>query len=124
MKKLLLALLLVSSLASAQTANTAVLSFTRPTTYSDGTTFPTGTNVSYGIYQALQGVTPKPRMSVISSTANSVVAPTINTGLLSGKTYCWNVTTIVGTDESGMSNEACKTFAPALPTPPTLLIVN
>jgi hypothetical protein len=112
-----LILVLLSSFAVAQNAvaaNQAVISFTAPTTYTDGT--PITAVLSYGVYQALQGQ-PKVKVATVLTTTS-----TITTGLLSGKTYCWQVTAIDGAQESAMSNEACKTFAPPIPNAVTITV--
>ena len=108
MKKisLLLAALLLS--VSAYAANTAVLTWTGPTTYTDGT--PIVGTLSYNIYQGVQG---QPKVKVGSPATTATV--TISTGLNNATTYCWTVTAVLATLESAQSNEACKTF-PALPT--------
>lgn len=114
---LILALALFTIVAGAQTApNQAVITFSRPTTYTDGTAIPSSVAITYGVYQGVQGQT-KTKVASISA-----VTATINTGLLSGTVYCWQVTAAAGGAESAMSNEACKTFAPAVPGAVTITV--
>lgn len=78
---------------------------------------PANDNPTFVVYQGLQG---QPKVAGPTTTAKTL---TINTGLASGKTYCWHVTARTALDESLPSNEACKTF-PAVPAAPTSLIVH
>ena len=118
MKRLLLALaILVPFVVPAQTVvNQAVISFNKPTAYTDGTPIPASVALSYGVYQALQG---QPKVKVATITATTA---TITTGLLSGKTYCWQVTTSDGAQESAFSNEACKSFSAPIPNAVTITV--
>ena len=113
MKKSILALSLMAA-ASAFAANQAVISFSAPTTYSDGT--PITLPLSYGVWQGLQGATKTKVATVTTTTA------TVTTGLLSGKTYCWQVDASDGAQTSALSNEACKTFPPAVPNAVTITV--
>lgn len=90
--------------AHAQTARSATITFTRPTQYTDGTTIPTGTAITYNVYQGARGSTTKTRVGTITATAT-----TINSGLQPGET-CWQVATVANGVESTLSNEGCKTF--------------
>lgn len=93
------------AVANAQTARSATISFTRPTQFTDGTTIPTGTTITYNVYQGARGSTSKTRVGTITGTST-----TINSGLQPGE-YCWQVTTVANGAESALSNEGCKTFA-------------
>jgi len=95
----------------AMAANTAVL------TWDYTSNDPANDNPTYQVYQGLQG---QPKAAGPTTTAKTL---TINTGLVSGKTYCWAVTAVVGANESSPSGEACKTFPPG-PAAPTNLQVN
>lgn len=98
--------------ASAFAANTAVLTWTPPTAYTDGS--PIVGALTYNVYQGLQGA-PKVKVGSPATTATA----TISTGLNNGATYCWTVTATQGTNESAPSNEACKTFPLVPPAAPT-----
>lgn len=110
----LLVLLAWCAVANAQGTRTAMITFTRPTAYTDGTSLPTSVVVSYSVYQGAKGSTTKPKVATITSTAT-----TISTGLAPGET-CWQVTAIANGVESALSNEACKTFA--FPAPDVVTI--
>lgn len=89
--------------------NTATITFSPSTTYTDGTAYPTGAVVVYDLYQGIKGAT-KTRVGAFSSGGS------INTGLLTGNEYCWDVVTVVkvGTAPVTLSDhsaEACKNFA-------------
>lgn len=118
MNRLAPILVLISLGALAATPNQAVLSWTAPTTYSDGT--PVTDPITYTVYQGLQGQ-PKAK----GPTGITATTVTISTGLLSGRTYCWAVTAATATSpESAPSAEACKTFPPAAPEAPANLTVH
>ena len=110
----ILALLLALASAGAIAANQAVISFTAPTAYTDGT--PITLPLSFGVWQGLSGA-PKTKVATITTTTS-----TITTGLLSGKTYCWQVDVSDGTQTSALSNEACKTFPPGVPASVTITV--
>ena len=91
--------------AAAQTANTATITFTRPAIYADGSALdPVAVAVTYGLYQGLQDQ-PKTKVATINA-----VTSTVTTGLLSGSTYCFQVSAIANGVEGDLSLEACKTF--------------
>jgi hypothetical protein len=97
-------LLLAVFPAMAQTTRTAVITFTRPAVYTDGTAVAASTVLSYKVYQGAKGSTSKPVVATITATAT-----TINSGLQPGET-CWQISTVANGIESALSNEACKTF--------------
>ena len=99
MRRRLLPLLLCLFAASVFAANQATLTWTY-----DTVTWPT---VTFNVYQGPQG---QPKAKVL--TGVTPLTATINTGLISGSAYCWEVTAVVGSSETGPSNEACKTFPP------------
>jgi hypothetical protein len=119
-KTILLAAALAAAVLGASAAlaapNQAELSWAAPTTRADGTTI-TGA-ISYNVYQGVGAGSTKTKVGTITATGT-----TLNTGLLSSTTYCWEVTAFEGEagPESARSNEACKTF-PA--SPPTTLTVT
>ncbi len=107
-------LILLALSAQAQSVPSATISFTAPTTYTDGTPIVAGTVITYGVWQGLKGAT-KVRVATITSTST-----TISTGLLPGSEYCWTVTAIINGVGSAQSNEACKLMP--FPTPSPIVI--
>lgn len=98
-------------------ANTATITFSPSTTYTDGTNYPASAVVTYDLYQGVKGAT-KVRVG------SFVSGGSISTGLLTGNEYCWDVVTVVkvGTaaaEEGAHSAEACKNFKG---TPGTVVI--
>ena len=96
-------------------APSAIISWTAPTTYVNGTPLP-ATGIGYNIYQGLQGAA---KTKVGSTTS---LTYTVSTGLVPGTTVCFQVSTTLGTDESVLSNEACKPLPPSLSEPINLII--
>lgn len=107
-------LLLASSVVVA--APQAVLTWTAPTTNTDGTPI-TGT-LTYNVYQGAKGA----EGATPVQSGLSALTVTITAGLVDGSTTCWQVTAVEGGQESVKSNEACKTFPPATPIAPTLTV--
>jgi hypothetical protein len=107
--------------AFAQTANTATINFTAPTTRVGGGAI-VG-SLSFNVYQGVGKGTTKTLAGSISTTGL-----TINSGLQAGTDYCWQVTsmeTISGAapgPESARSNEACKAFPPG--TAPNVMTIT
>jgi len=122
--RLLLAFMLAVAIAACVNHATAqgpsaVLSWTAPTTYTNGSLIGSAT-ITYNIYQGLtgqEGTTPV-------QTNLSATTATITAGLTPGTTQCFEVTALVAGVESAKSNEACKTFAPLVPSAPTSLTVH
>lgn len=104
-------LLLCSNLAMA--ANTATITFSAPTKYTDGSSIASGTTITYNLYQGLKGASKTKVGAVVSGAI-------VTTGLQSGQEYCWQVTALINGVESAMSNEACKAFE--FPTPEAVVI--
>lgn len=102
--------------AFAQTTRTATITFTRPATYTDGSTIPTGTAISYEVLQGAKGSTTKPIVATITN-----VSTTISTGLQPGET-CWQVVAVINGVKSAVSNEACKTFPFPIPEAVTITV--
>lgn len=88
----------------AQQARTATITFTAPTTRTDGTNI-AGT-LSYEVWQGLKGGT-----KALAGTINNTSA-TITTGLQGGREYCWHVIAVEAGNpiKSAPSNESCKAF--------------
>jgi len=116
MRKLCLILLgcLVSFAALAQTTRTATINFTKPITYTDGTPIPANAAVTYRVYQGARGGQ-KTLIGTITETQTEV-----SSGLERGQEYCFQVTTVVGNEESDPSNEGCKAFR--VPTTVTITV--
>lgn len=111
----LLVVLAWCATANAQTARTATITFTAPTTRTDGSAI-TGA-LSYEVWQGLKGGT-KTKVSTITTSAT-----TINTGLVGGREYCWHVVAVeAGGGSSVPSNEACKAFAVSEPNTVTITV--
>lgn len=105
MKRLILAALLLATFpAIAQTPRTAVISFTRPAQYVDGSAVSTSTALSYKVFQGAKGSSTKALVGTITATDT-----TITSGLQPGET-CWQVSVVANGVESALSTEACKTF--------------
>lgn len=125
----LLCLAAIASLASAQAATptcvagvkgvapTATVTFTPPATQSDGTAFPSGTTLTYNLYQ---GTSSGAEVKVASSSSGSPI--TVNTGIVGATTYYWYVTVVDANGESAPSNEVCKSFPAPLPGVVTITI--
>jgi hypothetical protein len=105
-----LAGLLVAATVFAQTAPTAILSWSAVTTYTDGTTIPTSCPVTYNIYQGATATTLTKVATGVTTLTN-----TITTGLSDGNTYFWAVTGVACTVEGAQSNAASKAFAAGVP---------
>ena len=110
MRKLYLLMLLLPFTAFA---GTATLTWTAPTTNTDGSTI-TGP-VTYKVYGALQG-------SAKALIASPAVSPFTHSAVPTG-TFCYHVTAVVGTAESAPSNESCKVIPAPTPNPPVLVTV-
>lgn len=110
------------SLGAIAAPNQAVLSWTAPTTHTDGTPIGGTETLTYTVYQGLQG---QPKVKGPTGIAGLTV--TISSGLLSNRTYCWELTATSSADpsiESARSIEVCKTFPASPPEPPTNLTVR
>lgn len=119
MKKLLAILALAPVAVFAQVVpNTATITFNAPTARTDGA--PVAGAISYKVYQGISGQA-KTLVGTITTTNT-----TINTGLVGGNRYCWEVTATEAAPganvESARSNEGCKTFAVAGVQPVTITI--
>lgn len=113
--------------ASAQPAptNTATLSWTAPTTNTDGSTITAGA-VTYNIYQTPAGaVSGGVKLASALADTGDVVSTQAGGGpIADGQTLCYNVTAVVAGVESAYSNQACKTWAAGTPVAPSGLTVK
>lgn len=103
MKYLAAILLMFAAVAQAQTPRQAVISFSAPTKYVDGSSIAAGTALSYRVFQGAKGAT-KVLVGTITATTE-----TITSGLQPGET-CWQVSVVANGVESAQSEEACKSF--------------
>lgn len=117
MKKSLLVAALLLAFAGAASAQSVTLNWGAVTQDVNGATL-TG-SVSYNIYQGTKGQAVKTKVASSVTTTAALTSP-----LFSGKEVCWNITAVVGTDESVYSNEACKTFPKAAPKAPASLVAE
>jgi hypothetical protein len=83
----------------------AIIEFTAPTEFTDGTPIPAGTVITYDVMQGEGEGSVKSSIGIISETRQTITA-----GLEVGKLYCWQVVAIVDGRRSAPSNEACKSF--------------
>lgn len=106
MRRLLLVLLtLIASCAIAQTVTTSnTLSWTAPTTNTDGSTI-TGT-LTYNVYQGAKG-------GAFTKTASAVTGSSTTVTTTAGS--CFAVTSVAQGSESALSNTACL-LQPSGPT--------
>jgi hypothetical protein len=103
--------------ASAAVAQSAKLTWSPVTQYDNGT--PITLPVSYNIYQGTRGQAVKTKV-----TASTTTTVSLTSALFAGKELCWNVTTVVETEESVYSSEACKIFPKAAPKATSSLTVE
>lgn len=94
-------------------AGTATLTWTAPTTNTDGSAIAGA--ITYRVYGALQG-----QAKTLIGTG---VSPYVHNAVPVG-TYCYQVTATVGGVESARSTESCKVIPPAVPNPPTITTIE
>lgn len=113
MRKLIsiIALSLVAFAAIAQAAPQTVLSWTAPTTLQDGTAIAAGTLT----YQVYAGGKPGTEVKLGAPLA----ATTLSVTPVAGSTQCFQVTALVGGQESIKSGEACVS-----PSAPTVIVIT
>ena len=105
---------LVALSASAQ--NQATISYTRPTTYANGTALDAATAVTYNLYQGIKGQA-KSKVATVGA-----VTTTVNVGLQSGVSYCWTVSVVANGIEGDQSLEGCKDFSFGKPSTVTIIV--
>lgn len=97
-------------------APTATITFTAPTTNTDGT--PIDTPISFELFQ---GVSPSSLAPVAHGLTGSPIA--VKTGLADGETLYWDVVTVDAQgDMSAPSNVVCKTFPHPVPNTVTITV--
>jgi hypothetical protein len=108
---------LFATLAIAQSPPQAILTWTAPTQYTDGTPIPSTVALSYNIYQGTSATS-------LTKVATGVTAltNTITTGLADGNTYFFAVTAVANGLEGAQSNVGSKTFAAVAPGTVTLTV--
>jgi hypothetical protein len=105
----------------------AVLTWTRPTTYTDGSPMPASDITAYGVQCTLTptGGTAAPCVLSSATLAGNVITGSLTvTYPAQGARACFRLVTRVGTRESDPSNESCKDFAPLTPSPPTNVTIT
>lgn len=112
-----IALLLVCGASFAQAAPTAAITYTAPTTYSDGTPIPSTVAITYNLYQGTSATT-----LVKVASGLTALSTTVTTGLVDGQTYFWAVTAVAGGLEGAKSNVASKVFAAVAPGSVTITV--
>jgi hypothetical protein len=116
MRKFILILTLFAVPAFSKAAPPqAALSWTAPTTNTDGTTI-TAT-LTYNLYQGLAGALTKVQSGLTG------LAATVTTGLTPGSTQCFAVTAIEAGVEGAQSNVACAAIPLATPGAPGTVTV-
>lgn len=130
LKKLLTGLLLLVAMSATEVAAAnASLSFARPTQYTDGTALPPSEIASYNVRCA--SFTPTGGTSGACPTITPTTLPGTATGGTitltipsRGGAACFQVQTVaVSGATSDWSAQACKTFAPLTPNPPSNVTV-
>lgn len=86
-------------------APTANITFAAPTLYADGTTIPSGTALTYNLYQGTASGAETKVATLLSGSPISV-----STGLSNATTYYWYVTVVDAAGESAPGSEGCKIF--------------
>lgn len=110
----LIGLLMVAGAAQAQTTPQALLTWTAPTTNTDGSTLVGA--LTYNVYQYSNAVWSKVGVTAAGITTYTVV------GLAAGNTYNFHITAVnAAGQESGASNQVTKIIPPA---PPPVLVPN
>jgi hypothetical protein len=121
MKRIFLALLAILPVAAF--AQSAILTFTPPTQYTDGSPLPasaiTGYEAQCSKWTPTGGVagtcTQFPASTLAAGTTGGTLTGTIPAA---GGTACWQMRTKSAPGPGPWGAEACKTFAPLLPNPP------
>lgn len=111
----LLAVAILTACSVAQSSMpTAVLTWTAPTQYTDGSAIPSGEHIQYIINQGPSGQETQVATGITSNTWSTTA------GLVAGTTVCWTVAAVdveKGT-QSAPTNEVCEKLAPLVPAAP------
>jgi hypothetical protein len=99
-------------------AASLTLTWQAPTQYVDSTPIPAGTAITYNLYGALQGVSPKPLLTPAPVSVTTMTRANVAPG-----TQCYEVTAIIAGVESAHSAEVCKLVSPPAPQPPTITTI-
>jgi hypothetical protein len=113
----MVAAVLALGACAVTSAATLTLTWTPPTSYTDGTAIPSATPVTYNLYGALQGQ-PLQQLST-GLTATTATRTGVDPGI-----RCYAVTAVVAGVESAQSAQACATVSPPTPGPPNGLSVS
>jgi hypothetical protein len=119
--------LVIGLVASAAFASSGTLSYTRPTTRTDGTAFAATEIASYtitctytptgGVAAACIGLTP-------TSFGGASLGGTVTFTVTANGQACFTLRTVdTGGQSSAASNQACKAVVVAVPNPPTNVVV-
>ncbi len=127
MKRLaFLALAVLPAFAPAATG-IATISFTRPTTYSDGSALPASAITGYAVDCQF---TPTGGAAAPCTLTGSPFAGSVQSGNVTityppvGGSACFSLRTLVGSLSSVASAASCKTFDAVTPSPPTNVVVT
>jgi len=101
----------VLSVASAYATDLTV-ACTAPTKFTDGTSIPAGTTITYNLYGALQG-----QSKVLLTPTPLATCQSVRTSVKPG-TQCYEATAIIGGIESAHTLETCVAVAAPAPQPP------
>lgn len=118
--------------ASAQTASvsktvggTAVLSWTAPTQYTNGTNIAAGVVVTFNVYESNASTCATFAPSAASLSASNLSATTWTTPAFSAAgSYCYETTALVAGVESAPSNAVSVTVTNAIPKAPANLMAK
>lgn len=101
---------------AAEAVRQAVLSWTKPTQYTDGSPIDPSVVVTYNVYKGARGSTSKTRIAEGVTELSRTI-----TGLELGE-HCFNVTAVAHGLESAYSQEGCKSFPFLAPAAPPLVV--
>lgn len=105
---------------------TALLSWTAPTSYTDGSAIASGTVISYNLYQASEPPGSTCAGATFGQAMQSGLGGTTYTTLpyASAGVYCYELTSVVNNTESAPSNIVTVTVTNPIPNPPGAVTVN
>jgi hypothetical protein len=102
---------------------TAVTSWTAPTTYTDGAAIPSGTKISYTLYEGAgsSGSCASAQISTVVASGITTLSYTLPAATAAG-TYCYDVTATVNGVASKASNVVAEVVSAPVPNAPTATI--